>query len=218
MNREEKVIRLFSAIGEVDDALINEATEWHRAPKHHPFLSRTLPIAASIVLVAGLAMGGILSKLVPLWKDNAAGDSGAPGQSDLVGGDALGSFLTASRATLRYEALSGAAELASSPEAFWKGARLAWQYEGEDTVYLSRRLTKNEVNKLTALSQNGNALPVGEESTLPCKLWILLGDGTVITPYLKSSYGNIGAATLFDYSAELIPSDEFASCVSQILQ
>ena len=60
--------------------------------------------------------------------------------------------------------------------------------------------------------------PVGESpQALSYRVWIVMGDGSVVTPHLKPSDGNVGSAELFDYNAELIPSQAFNSQISEIL-
>ena len=105
---------------------------------------------------------------------------------------------------------------AASLDFFTGKAQVAWQYENESTVYLSRALQTEELKVLQSAIENGTS--IGESSITPkCKIWILYGDGNVITPYLHPSNGNVGAGELFDYAVEVVPNADFASCLSDIL-
>ena len=48
----------------------------------------------------------------------------------------------------------------------------------------------------------------GESST---SVWIILGNGQVITPHLELTSGNVGYGELFDYEKEYEPSEDFSN-------
>ena len=92
---------------------------------------------------------------------------------------------------------------------------MAWQYADSSAVYVSRALTANETQRLeTGMKNSTNAQSTEQPA---CKIWILYGDGRVVSPYLHPSIGNTGESELFDYNIEIIPDADFSSCLSEIL-
>jgi hypothetical protein len=53
-----------------------------------------------------------------------------------------------------------------------------------------------------------------EEET---KVWVSMGDGRVISPYLAISEGNVGYGCLFDYESEVEPTDVFVQTVMDLI-
>ncbi len=96
-------------------------------------------------------------------------------------------------------------------------AYLLWQIEGDETLYRSRALTTAEVNRSIALIGQGTPVESAPTEGSLSRVYLVVGNGDVLTPYLPATDGNIGAAVLFDYSAELIPSESLISFLSDIL-
>ena len=90
------------------------------------------------------------------------------------------------------------------------------QYEGDETLLRSRNLTKNEVSRIHNLLGKGESVGASSPDLL-CRVWLVCGDGIVLSPYLKNTDGNKGHAVLFDYEAEILPSSDLISCISDIL-
>ena len=98
---------------------------------------------------------------------------------------------------------------------FDDGAHVVWQIVGEDGYFVSDTLSRTQLSRIE--SSIGRGYEVGDESPeLECKVWVLYGDGSVVTPYLKTSKGNV-SSKVCDYEAEILPGDSFVSCVSDIL-
>lgn len=199
----EKTKRLFRAIGEIDDWLVHEAEVWR--PQRSAF-PRMLMIAACLTLALSLSVGAFLISMRNLKQDT----ENAPNESDAIL-SSLDTVLLEHRDTATYTTLSSADKLD-----FFSGAPcVVWRYADSQSLCVSRKLTAGELQKLTTEIDRGTSVGVASPS-LTCQVWILPGDGTVISPYLKSSSGNVGTE-LFDYNAELIPTERFNSCISEIL-
>ena len=56
-----------------------------------------------------------------------------------------------------------------------------------------------------------------DSESVEVKVWLSYGDGTVVSPYLKHTRGNTGYGTLFDYSAEVEPSEKLTSTIHKLL-
>lgn len=205
-NRKKEI--LFRAIGEIDDRLLHEAAVYR--PQERSVLPRVLLIAATLSLAMALSVGAFL---VSLRNDEGNATPDAPNRNEEIETNGLDAVLLNARERADYTTVESAEAL----DYFSGNAYVVWQYEDSQTLCLSRALTDKEVNELTAQIDQGTE--VGEVSpALSCKVWILLGDGTVVSPYLKSSAGNTASGVLFDYNAELMPTERLNSCISKILE
>jgi hypothetical protein len=196
-NKEKKVNDLFSSIGEIDDALINEAMTYRRVRKRG---FKIAPIAACLVLAVVLA---VAMPLISRLGNN--GGAEAPQQNEACALDLL--FLECKGKEFdRYD---------SFDELSYVGvATLVWQYEDSGEIY-ALALTDYQLSLIE--SRLGRGQSTGESSPeLSCRVWIFDGHGNVKTPYLKNENGNVGC-TVFDFEAEIIPDDAFVKCISDII-
>lgn len=198
--KKNKAEYLLREIGEIDDSLVHEAQFYRPERSSRP---RLLLIAAAFVLVFALVIGTpLISKLV---------SPKAEGEEDVnLQVYALDALISESD-TAKYTFVSTSSDLPY----FDGGAHVVWQTEDTDGYYVSDTLSKRELSELSASIGKGES--VGDTSPeFECKVWILYGDGRVVTPYLKASSGNV-SGEVFDYEAEIIPTDSFVSCISDIL-
>ena len=206
--RKEKINRLFDAIGELDDYTIQQAMDYRPAKRHRQDLFLRLgAIAACILLIVGIASW--MEKLLkaPSFKpeENYPTADEVPHSLDVLFSSKIesGSCIPLS-ATQARERMGNV---------FYY---LMWEDAQTGQLYSSEPLTEYQARQLQA--HMGKGVAVGPDEPSPFyRVWLVCGDGSVFTPYLKSSNGNVGYMTLFDYDAELYPSKEFISCVSQIL-
>lgn len=194
-DRKEKAEKLLSEIGEIDDRLLCEAVNYK------PSRMRTYRlglIAACLVLACFLA---IAMPLIRAAIDVNKNEEKEPYAPTLDGALSNGS----SHAT-RLESLESLS--------YYGTPSLVWQ-DGESGEIFVCELSSTQLKRLQ--NELGRGRNVGETSIrLDCKVWVLDGKGSVRSPYLKNSLGNEGIA-LFDYEAEIIPSEKFIECVSEIL-
>lgn len=202
LQKRKKAELLYSSMTELDDYLLQEALVYRAAQKR---TSRAwiaaAGLAASFVLVFGSVMLGNLVHLESEVEDAPVKDAARPISLDaylLEQGEA------AAYATLSAEEV----DLFSAPT-------VVWQFAGDDTLCQSRPLKSGEWERLTESISDGTHVGAASPAQA-CRVWLLDGNGNVITPYLLPSSGNIGM-TLFDYEAELIPSSSFVSCLEEIL-
>lgn len=216
--KQKKIEYLFSEIGMIEDNLVHEAMTYLPARRRRP----ALLVAASLVLMLTVALSAFAIASIRNDDANANGDIVDDGNDMLPDKDSEGqwapdtssldSLLVSSRDNASYTTLS----VGEQPEYRDGKTYLVWQYEDSDELCVSRALTSFEISSLSG--SIGKGAEVGEQSpSLSCKVWILTGDGAVISPYLKQSSGNVGV-TVFDYDPEIIPNDAFVSCVSDILE
>ena len=82
---------------------------------------------------------------------------------------------------------------------------------GASSNTIERILSENQLSSLS-VNQSGQA----GQPEIP-KMWLSLGDGRVISPYLKYSPGNISAGVLFDYEPEGEPPRRLTEYISDLL-
>ncbi len=200
--KDKKNEYLLSKIGEIDDRYLDEALSYR--PKKRNAAIWLIPAAACICLLFALSlMRPLLARFSDLSaeeKPNGAGEAKPFDDLDSVLADAgdRGHSKVHSFESLSY--ITGEASL-------------VWQYESGEIF--SAPLSKAELFELQ--KGLGKGSDVGsEKAELRCKVWILDGQGNVVTPYLKASGGNVGRV-VFDYEAEIYPSREVIDCISKIL-
>ena len=93
-------------------------------------------------------------------------------------------------------------------------AKLVWQEADSKELYVCY-LSEAELARLQR--EMGRGEEVGERSPeLNMKVWVLDGEGNVRSPYLKPTVGNTGCE-IFDYEAEIMPTESLIQCISEIL-
>lgn len=203
--KEQNTEYLFRAIGEVDDRLLQQALQYRK--KRIPLWS-VLPIAAALVLSVSLIGASVLLALQK--KDNREPASSQPEQQYPC---TLEQILLDCRGRFDY----AVPDNEESIPFFDDNSYIVWQYTDSSALYISRALTQAETETLADYCGTGQRL--GEASTpLSCRIWIVGENGIVRSPYLEQSAGNTAVGQLFDYEAELIPSDTLTSCISDILK
>ncbi len=205
-NKYERATVLFQAIGELDDRLLQSAL-LYRSPKRTPMLRRWLPLAATltfcaVLILTVLILPAMLKGLLPP----------APSTDSAPHADMLSETMLSLRNGGEMQALASEEEIP-----FFDGnAYLICQYTEDGSFYISEALTERDAEHLTSALGIGKSVDPDAEP-LECRVWLVLGNGDVLSPYLALSDGNVGKATLFDYEAELVPSQEFINSVSGIL-
>lgn len=220
MDKKDKAERLLDSIGNIDDSLIDEAIGYKAARRVN--LYRFGLMAACIALVFVIAVASpLLRKLAEVGNGGAQGGENNNGvventdknevNEDEVGNDRLGTYMLSIRDSLEgYDVYPSAENLSYVGQ-----TSLVWRYADSDEVYVATLSSKQLGELMDAM---GSGKEVGESSPeLDCYVWIVDGQGAVVSPYLKDNAGNAGCE-VFDYEAEIIPDDDFVDCVSEILK
>lgn len=202
-NKMNKAAFLFDEIGNIGDIYLQEALTYRkRRISTQPWIA-----AVACILVVVLVGGALWNS--PLF-DNIAGESDKVENPETVTPATLDAFLTENRATLNCTKIS------AGEVDYFGSAYLVLQYEEDETLWRSRDLTKGEVDRILDLLGKGDEVGTSSPELL-CRVWLVCEDGTVLSPYLKDTDGNRGHAVLFDYEAEILPSSDLISCISDIL-
>lgn len=220
MDKKDKAERLLDSIGNIDDSLIDEAIGYKAARRVN--LYRFGLMAACIALVFVIAVASpLLRKLAEVGNGGAQGGENNNEvventdknevNEDEVGNDRLGTYMLSIRDSLEgYDVYPSAENLSYVGQ-----TSLVWRYADSDEVYVATLSSKHLGELMDAM---GSGKEVGESSPeLDCYVWIVDGQGAVVSPYLKDNAGNAGCE-VFDYEAEIIPDDDFVNCVSEILK
>ena len=202
-NQRKKAAFLLDEIGYVSDVYLEEALTYQK----RKFYTRPWVAAVACILAVVLVGGGLLNS--PLF-DNIFQEVNKTDAPEVSAPATLDSFLSTNRETLNCSAIS------ADEVNYFGSTYLILQYEGDETLYRSRNLTAREVENINKLMGKGDSVGANSPELL-CRVWLVCEDGTVLSPYLKNTDGNKGHATLFDYEAEIFPSSDLISCISDIL-
>ena len=207
MNIEKRIKaeKLLYTIGEIDDSLLEEAIAYRPRKR---IRSRILVLAATVAVIFTVAVGSaLISSIVNSFdKEEAIPEQEAPTVPPTID-----SLLEGARDGEKFDYVS----LESDLPYIDSSAHIVWQYSGDDGYYVSDALTDSELDRL--IYQLGSGEEVGADSPrIECMVWVLLGDGRVISPYLKASAGNISNG-IFDYEAEIVPNESIVWTISGIL-
>ncbi len=203
---------LLDAMGNIDDVYLNEALSYVPAKeKKFKFLRspamRVLPSVAALAAVLALVF---LTPLRGIFNNtfNDDAEEALPGAAESAPDTspaALDHLLQACTESPSFQSIS-----AEDVPFFDGNVRLTVQRLDTGELFASRPLTAQEQERLRLeLDAKGAELADGENAERQYAVWITLGDGQVATPYLAPSSGNLGAADLFQYEAERLPSQHF---------
>lgn len=202
--KDKKAAYLLDEIGGIDDRYVAEAMAVRKKPK-----------TGKVILILAACIAAISVMLLSI--------SGAFTLGSIVGGairDGIVSGRPKPAETLEelLKRESGAADVIKASDAseidFFDGAYLIWQ-TGDNKGYCLKKLSDNSL-KLLVEKLGGRDVRTGDGTTSDTKVWISCGNGTVISPYLKVAAGNVGCGELFDYDPEIVPSESFNLCVSDL--
>ncbi|MBQ8408249.1 MAG: hypothetical protein IJY39_05235 [Clostridia bacterium] len=198
MNRMKKTEYLLREIGEIDDRLLHEAV-CYKPVRRSSYKWGML--AACLALIFVLSVAGPLMRAL----SNVSGENVS---------DAVPEVYT-SLDELLLDSEDRFFEV-SDPEAlsYTGSASLVWKDSESGRLY-QLYLSDYQFSRLK--SEMGKGDEVGESSPkLSCQVWVLDGEGNVRSPYLKDNTGNVGC-DIFDYEAEILPTEALIRCISEML-
>lgn len=187
MNKSEAAGALFDAIGNISDEVIAECERPPR--KKSTFFIGALAACVALALTVGALR----------WSLNFSREE------SLTGLDAV---LIAAKELVPQKSAEQLADISS--------AALIWQPVGEDGYYVYT-LEESELKRLDGRLEKEQTLAARNADEPTVRLWISYGNGRIVTPYLPKTNGNIGICEPFEYSAEIIPSDDLVALVGSIL-
>lgn len=199
---------LYDELGNIDEKYIAEAQNY-RTRRHTRAKSVLLAAAACLLLVA-------LTALLPLARPGNESGNNPQKPGDYASPSDTAPLnpapITLSDALISCRTHESGAAKTGMPDLFDGKARLIWKYaDSEDVYYIT--LTDTQLNRLGGSTGGRQISGDGGDASV----WIAYGNGTVISPCLKPSAGNIGYGALFDYSPELEPDIAYTAYVCGII-
>ena len=211
----KKAELLYEAIGEIDDSYIDEAGRPFRKKRSASVFTR-IAIAAALVLVIVLSniafFASVRSFLPASWNDGAA-EITTHYTHEYHRNDSA-----AEAPTPDTDSYSDVKLIGYLPEEeidlFGSEALVIIRFEGvqEFTVI---KVSQKRLNILAESVGENGLDKAGADSEI--YVWLCDGNGKVFSPYLRRSPGNVGYGSLFEYSPEISPSEEFANYLSGII-
>ena len=207
--------RLFDAMGMIDDVLITEAQTpsftKEKQARHRRFYA-VLTACACLVIAVGLLWRGLWNVLL------AENDASAPAET--VTNTDKETPVPMVQALERLSE-SPRTKVASEEElALFDGvAKLIWQMEGEEEYHVISVTSASQARRMQSFLNAGRDTFTPEDAeTVGCSVWFSYGDGRVVSPYLKSSEGNVGYGEVFAYSPEVEPHDELIRLIGELAE
>ena len=209
MDKETKLAYLIDEIGMIDDRYVNEvllAKENRRAATKR----RTIALLAAVVAALVLMIGS-------LWIGKIAWDrileNAQPPHS--VDATSLEERILALD-TERFEKLTTAED---TQAALHDGSvKLIFRSDAEEYRFITVSDQKDAAKLRQYLSGDGNKTPVTDPPKAHLQLWVSLGNGHVLTPYLLEESGGGAYGVLPDYAIEAYPSASFEDFILSLLQ
>ena len=196
--RRDRADLLLDCMDGISDASVEEARRWRESGGVKSMNAdrarrrRTGWIAAAVVAGVLLLNAGRIGTLIRRL-DRSAGE-GVTLSASLEAALGTSAFAPADRDALDY---------------FDGSVRLCIGDRGTGQVYVSRPLTESERLMLDAEMADTHADRVGRGEGETMCVWILWGNGLVVSPCLDNTAGCVGAGALFDYADERVPTDTF---------
>lgn len=202
MTRSDKAKYLFEKMELIDDAYIDEAASYRpRSGKILKKISVIVSFAAVLSLFIVLGMGSLFLKD---YSKNGLSDTAEKYYADTV----------FDQASENHTPHNSEAELLGSVMSDGC-SHLIWM-SVESGKYYDVKISVSQEFRLLNLSSYGTQITESSENG-SYRVWIKRQDGTVISPELKISAGNIYYGTVFDYDPELALSDEFVKSIESVL-
>ena len=200
--------RLYDAIGDIDDRIIDNAKTPARALAYKKSIRRLLFVGVAAALIMCTLT---TTTSTVLFDSLMQGGMQAP-PSDSVQPSSLDKVLENADGNSRIAHLSE-----EDIDFFDKEPKLIWQStQGEEYSVLPIPSIDVLSDLKKEISKNSERLSPSDEAP-QYVMWISYGDGTVISPHLALSEGNCGNAELFDYSAEYLPNETFTNIVYDLI-
>ena len=224
---QKKTDQLMDAIGGIDDLFLNEAMNWQElsvrrsqkdvTPEKKTRKSpiRALLIAASLVLVMVIGMSAMVSAFMRSSKGVQAPNKDPDVSQSSANGSRLDTLLSECVQSSSFTTCTG-----EKIPCFDGTVRVMVEDRSTGELFVSRPLNEAEQKsvqrEMKVVGERVAPNPESDATSSAYSVWVTLGDGTVLTPCLNPSHGNLGAGTLFDYESERVPTQIFMDLLSAL--
>ena len=202
--------RLFDAMGEIDDRWIAEAEAVYVPARRARFGRRSLIVALTLCLMTVSVLGVLVA--------NRSKDASPEAEHPAMDED-VGTVATFSERMSQLKGQTTTLRVSREELNLFSGTpQVIWKYRDESD-YRAKNLSHGQVDRLmTAMELNpGTQVEATDAESDLEGVWLVGGDGTVISPCLKLSDGTVGYGELFTYEPELEPSDVFVNTLCGII-
>ena len=203
----KKAELLYEAIGEIDDRYIAEAGRPFRKKRSASVFTR-IAIAAALVLVivlSGIAFFASVRSLAPSCDKEGEGSYGMNDSAAETSAPDKDSY-----SDIKLIGCVSEEEI----DFFGSTALVIIRRKGEQDFTVIE-VSKSRLNGLAESIGENELDGAGADSEI--YVWLCEGDGTVFSPYLRRSPGNVGYGSLFEYSPEISPSEQFLNYLNGII-
>ena len=208
---DERVFLLYDAISELDPRLVSDALSYRRSGvrKRRTFVT---------LVAALLAFSVMLSLAVGLMRGDKNKSDGMvnPGDDapsfDSENGKPETSLEKVLAKSTRHKSTD-----ASKLDVLDSGSALVWQYSGESKYCVLGISSSMRDTLLSLIPEDSENKIDPSTDKVSVRVWIICGDGSVVSPYLRSSDGNVAYGSLFDYNPEIEPDEKFVKQVEKLI-
>lgn len=215
-NKEKAAEILLDAMGQIDDRFIYEAESASPQKTSASLFRRLAVVGLSVALAFTVAVSSLVGALI----HNAGKGNGTPPEKDPSEADqSLGDTDLADTFISLKPSTSSMATNIDEVDLFDGTSKIIWKYSHEESYRVCEISTVASVEISRMLSEKSDFTEVkaADESNGFEGIWISFGDGLVYSPCLKTSAGNVGVGTLFDYEPELEPSRQFIEALNDAI-
>ncbi len=200
---------LFDAIGMIDDRIIAEAQVPCRVPKSKNAFKLLILFSCALAVIA-LTLGSFMIANLTDKFFPSEDEEHLPPTTNYESFEQLLNSAVSNRA---------ATQLEGKEINFFDGdTKLIWRFENESKYNVITVSSDTQIKQIkNALKSSSNKISPENADSVECQVWIAYGNGTVVSPYLEDSTGNIGCAELFEYSPEVEPNEDFVKVIEEIV-
>lgn len=205
MNKKESSMLLFEEIGQIDEDILHECSDYYPVRrKNRRSLRAVIIAAAALTTLISVVLVGTFAVML------RRGLSGNMSQNDDYG-EGKHIETPAEEPAMFAENWAKLTEEETHERIFGSTPAVLCKKRGEDT-YRYAALTDVQYDGIVSDAPK-DSLPDGQNEW---QIWVTDGKGMVFTPYLQASPGNIHYGRLFDYNDEVEPGGYFQNVLRLI--
>lgn len=216
--RQRRAEYLFSEMNGIDEVLLQQAILPYASARavRMARMRRVVLLAAALTLVAAILIGTVaVAYLRDKEEESGREQSGVEStvweDAAQQNPDRLGDVLLRAESNTSVERLS-----AEEIDLFDGTVKIIWQAADEVDYHVCTLQSVTAQKRLIrTLQKRGETVENGAKESQ--KVWISMGDGKVVSPYLAISEGNVGYGVLFDYEIEVMPDGALIETVEDLI-
>ena len=203
---------LYRAIGDIDDRFIAEAADYRRAKQNRPAIYRRIAAVAAALLIVSAALLRIPQKN-PQGNDGGGDSETRPPIINLgYEWTATASYRENTAFLTAIGNLTATLPASATVPSLHDGlTKIIWTDDsGAYYTLVLEEITERQKKEILSMLETKapeKAITTAEDAP-PCSVWIALGDGTALSPYLPYTAGTISYGTPSDYAPEYLPAED----------